>query len=143
MGGEFIAEGPPRFLAAALADAGTDARPGVGLERLQIVKGWVEDRQGHTAVFDVAGTPLDGADPTTCALPEEGTSSLCTVWTDPEWVEGQRAVYYLRVLEEPTCRWSTAQCLALPAEERPASCSDAAIPDLVRERAWSSPIWVE
>lgn len=143
MGGEFTAEGPPRFLAAALADAGTDARPGVGLERLQIVKGWVEDGQGYTAVFDVAGTPLDGADPTTCALPEEGASSLCTVWTDPEWVEGQRAVYYLRVLEEPTCRWSTVQCLGLPEEERPASCSDAAIPDLVRERAWSSPIWVE
>lgn len=136
-------ETAPTFLAAALADPGTTGSPGVGLERLQIVKGWVDGEGGQTEVFDVAGAPLPGADPDTCTLPEElGAPDLCATWTDPDWSPEQRAVYYLRVLEIPTCRWSAAQCNALPEGERPASCSDPTIPRTIQERAWSSPIWV-
>ena len=136
-------EAAPTFLAAALADPGTEGNPGVGLERLQIVKGWVDGDGGHTEVFDVAGAPLPGADPDTCALPDDlGAPDLCATWTDPDWSPDQRAVYYLRVLEIPTCRWSAAQCNALPEGERPASCSDPEIPRTIQERAWSSPIWV-
>ncbi|MCO4771080.1 MAG: DUF3604 domain-containing protein [Deltaproteobacteria bacterium] len=145
MGGELTStEAPLRFLAAALADPGTKQNPGSSLQRLQIVKGWVDGDGGHTEVIDVAGDLSGGVDPDTCepTEPDAGADSLCAVWTDPTWEPGQRAVYYLRVLEVPTCRWSAHQCNALPAADRPASCSDPAIPRTVQERAWTSPIWV-
>ncbi|MBT4522863.1 MAG: DUF3604 domain-containing protein, partial [Halieaceae bacterium] len=45
--------------------------------------------------------------------------------------------------ENPSCRWSRYDCLALPEEERPASCSDPELPTMIRERAWTSPIWYQ
>jgi hypothetical protein len=67
---------------------------------------------------------------------------MCASWWDPEFDPAQAAYYYLRVLETPTCRWSWSQCLAAPAAERPAECDDPNVPRTIRERAWSSPIWV-
>jgi len=145
MGGELRGEdGPLRLLAAALADPGTAANPGGRLQRLQIVKGWVDEEGGHTEVIDVAGDDSGGVDPDTCAPLDAGAgaSSLCTVWTDPTWSADQRAYYYLRVLEVPSCRWSAAQCNGLAAQDRPPSCSDPDIPRTIQERAWTSPIWV-
>ncbi len=148
MGGELApapGEGPLRLLAAALADPGTEARPGSPLQRLQIVKGWVDaSGAGRTEVIDVAGTSAGGVDPDTCVSTDTdaGAASLCAVWTDLDWDPSQRAFYYLRVLEVPTCRWSARQCAALDPDDRPASCADPAIPRTVQERAWTSPIWV-
>ena len=51
------------------------------------------------------------------------------------------AVYYARVLENPSCRWTTWQCLALSEAERPPACSDPRVPRVIQERAWTSPIW--
>lgn len=135
--------GPPRFLISALRDPGTALRPGTPLQRLQIVKGWVENGEGHFAVFDVAGDPENGAsvDLETCAPSGTGFDSLCTVWSDPEFDPAQHAYYYARVVENPSCRWSTHTCNQMPAGERHPSCDDPSVPKTIQERAWTSPIW--
>nr|MDJ0869610.1 DUF3604 domain-containing protein [Myxococcota bacterium] len=69
--------------------------------------------------------------------------SLCAVWRDPDFDPGRRAVYYLRVLENPSCRWSQRQCLSLPEGERPAACTDPSVPTTIQERLWTAPIWYE
>jgi hypothetical protein len=57
------------------------------------------------------------------------------IWEDPEFTAGQPAFYYVRVLEDPSCRWSTWDAVRL----------DVAIPAgvaaAIQERAWTSPIW--
>ncbi len=123
------------------ADSGEGA-----LQRIQIVKGWVGDEgEFHQAVFDVAGDPDGGAgvDEQTCQPTGTGADRLCAVWRDPDFDPGRAAVYYARIVENPSCRWSTRRCLALPEEERPDGCSDPRIPKTIQERAWTSPIWVE
>jgi hypothetical protein len=138
------APGAPRFVIHALRDPGTATRPGALLERLQIVKGWV-DAQGaaHERVFDAAGeaNAPDDVDLDTCTPRGRGADSLCATWSDPEFDPSQAAFYYARVLEVPTCRWTQWACVDLPAAERPPACSDPALPRTIRERAWTSPIW--
>jgi hypothetical protein len=155
MGGEI---GPvrdrksPRFAVLAFRDAGTLFSPGTPLQRVQIVKGWVDaSGETHERVFDVAGDPDNGAgvDTATCTPSGAGFDSLCAVWTDPEFDASERAFYYARVLENPTCRWSTYLCNSLgvdcsvpasvPAEY--AECCNPAVAKTIQERAWSSPIW--
>ncbi|MBW2426918.1 MAG: DUF3604 domain-containing protein [Deltaproteobacteria bacterium] len=149
MGGDLPAApegaGAPRFVVSAMRDPGTPTHPGGLLQRAQIVKGWVDDDgRFHQRVFDVAGG-ANGAhvDPLTCATRGPGHDSLCSVWTDPEFDSSQRAVYYVRVLENPSCRWNALQCLELPESERPASCSDPNVTKVIQERLWTSPIWYE
>lgn len=123
------------------------------LERVQIIKGWVDAfGAAQEKVFTVAGgdRPAD-VDLSTCTTSGSGYASLCTVWSDPEFDAAQRAFYYARVLENPVCRWSTRLCNELgvdcddpgsiPAEY--AQCCSAIIDDqkAIQERAWSSPIW--
>ncbi|MGH7789026.1 MAG: DUF3604 domain-containing protein [Candidatus Binatia bacterium] len=154
MGGEI---GPvrgsrsPRFGVLAFRDPGTATLPGTQLQRVQIVKGWVDGSgQSQEKVFDVAGDASNGAsvDPS-CAPTGPGSDSLCAVWTDPEFDPAQRAFYYARVLENPTCRWSTLHCAAqgidcsVPAAVPAgfAECCNPAVPKTIQERAWSAPIW--
>jgi hypothetical protein len=166
MGGEI---GPvrgdrsPRFAVFAAKDPGTTDAPGTDLQRVQIVKGWL-DAAGvtHEKIFDVAGEPHNGAsvDPTTCAPTGQGAAELCTVWEDPEFQRSQRAFYYVRVLENPTCRWSTWVCKAADVDPFAADCTaqaeragaafsnccltqanDPTVTPVVQERAWTSPIW--
>ena len=112
-------------------------------DRVQVVKGWIEAGQSHQEVFDVAGDPDNGAtvDTDTCVATGPGEDELCTVWTDPSFDPAAAAFYYVRVLENPTCRWSTITCNALAPMDRPASCTDPDVKKTVQERAWSSPIW--
>ena len=135
----------PRFLVSAVRDPGTSGHPGGLLQRAQIVKGWVgTDGRFHQEIFDVAGGANDASvDPLTCEPRGAGHHSLCSVWTDPSFEPGQRSVYYLRVLENPSCRWNQLQCLSLPPDARPASCRDPEIPKVIQERLWTSPIWYE
>lgn len=117
----------PQFAVLALKDPGSTPpatlppgncavyKPGAQLQRIEIVKGWL-DAAGvqHEKVVTVAGSetvnPQATVDPATCAPVGPGESRLCTVWTDKEFDPSQRAFYYARVLENPTCRWSTYTC---------------------------------
>lgn len=154
MGGELGAspedEGAPRFAVSALGDPGTGASP-VALQRIQIVKGWTRDGDTHEKVYDVAGGPSAGTsvDPSTCQISGTGPSSLCAVWTDPDFDPKERAFYYARVLESPTCRWHTWFCNESGVKcddtstvtEELAPCCDARYPATIQERAVTSPIW--
>ena len=147
MGGDLIADGErePKFLLWAMRDP--DSAP---LQRLQVVKGWVEDGAPHEQVFDVACADGGVVDPATHRCPDNGASvdlsdcsissdrgagELRTVWTDPSFLAGQRALYYVRVIENPTCRWSTWDALRAGVEPTPN------VSATLQERAWSSPIW--
>jgi hypothetical protein len=166
MGGEL---GPvrgkesPRFAVWAVQDPGTNETPGTGLARVQIVKGWV-DARGATQerVVDVAGDTAADADvdPATCAPRAAGAHELCVVWEDPDFDRRVPAFYYARVLEKPTCRWSTRVCRAAGVDPMSADCAaqataagpafanccrgpadDPFLDPVVQERAWTSPIW--
>ena len=144
----------PKFVVSALMDPGTAVHPGTPLQHIQIIKGWVDAQgQSHEEVFDVAGDPNSGAtvDLTTCEPLGEGFAELCATWTDVDFDRKQRAFYYARVVESPTCRWQTFQCndagvdCAVPASvpEGFEACCDEDLPKTLQERAWTSPIWYE
>ncbi|MGH7787225.1 MAG: DUF3604 domain-containing protein [Candidatus Binatia bacterium] len=166
MGGELGEErlGPsPRFAVLALKDPGTTDNPGTDLQRVQIIKGWIDaDGATHERVHDVAGDAGNGADvdPATCAPRGAGAAELCAVWEDPEFDPTQRAFYYARVLDNPTCRWSTWTCKAAGVDPFAPDCTaqveqagsefadccltredDPSLQPIVQERAWSSPVW--
>ena len=154
MGGDLVRrpgdpETAPRFAVAALRDPGAPGQPGVPLERIQIVKGWIEDGTPREAVYDVAGEPVPGSDLATCEPPRAGRDQLCSVFTDPDFDAGERAYWYARVLEPETCRWHWRTCRANGVDcsapggpgEGFEACCDPEVPKTVRERAWSSPIW--
>jgi hypothetical protein len=147
MGSELLADdgAAPQFVAWASRDAHSQ-----GLQRLQIIKGWTVNGQHHEKVFDVACSDGGTPDPATnrcpdngarvnitdCSVtPDKGDAELKTVWTDPEFDPALRAFYYVRALENPSCRWSTWD--AIRANVAPRSDLQATI----QERAWTSPIW--
>ncbi|TNF62405.1 MAG: DUF3604 domain-containing protein [Deltaproteobacteria bacterium] len=104
----------PIFAIESVADAGTQALPGARLQRIQVVKGFLDDEgKPQTRVFDVAGDEQVGRDLDlkTCEASTEGFQKLCTVWRDETFKPAQRAYYYVRVMEVPTCRWSTRMCV--------------------------------
>jgi hypothetical protein len=140
MGGTLPAgDGPPTFVVAALRDPDPGAAP---LERLQIVKGWIDaEGRPHHVVHEVARGGDSDVDPETCERRGDGPSSLCAVFTDPDFDPSRPAFWYVRVVEAPSCRWSRLQCLALPEADRPAACADPNVPRTVREMAWTSPVW--
>ncbi len=147
MGGEM--EGgsgtAPSFLVWAVRD------PNAGwLQRAQVIKGWMEAGVSKELVFDVACSDGLEPDPESHRCPDNGARvnlsdcsvsrdkgavKLETMWTDPDFEPTQRAFYYVRVLENPSCRWSTWDALGLGIEPNPD------LPATHQERAWSSPIW--
>ncbi len=157
MGGELgpvSGNGSPSFAVLAMKDAGTADAPGTPLQRIQMVKGWIDDSgQAQEQVFDITKKPNNGAtvDTATCETSGPGSDSLCAVWKDPKFKANQRAFYYARVVENPTCRWSNYICnaagvdcsnpAAVPADY--ATCCDATVPKTIQERAWTSPFWYE
>jgi hypothetical protein len=105
----------PRFAVNAMMDPGWPLHPGAKLQRIQIVKGWVDEATGEAKeqVYDVAGGRGGGdVDLTTCVPSDEGFEHLCTVWKDPDFDPDEHAFYYARVLENPSCRWSQYYCNA-------------------------------
>lgn len=148
MGGELSGgkNGAPSFIVSALKDP-----IGANLDRVQVVKGWI-DRTGksHEKVFDVIWSDPDKRRKVNGKVPAVGdtvdvatatykntigAAMLATVWTDPEFDPGQRAFYYLRVMEIPTPRWSAYDAvrfkLKLPPE----------VEVKQQERAYTSAIW--
>jgi hypothetical protein len=141
MGGE-LTDLPAGAAPAFLVHAARDAIP---IERVQIVKGWyTADGRMRERVYDVAlsgATPAPAVDPDTCEPSGAGLAEPCVAWTDPDFDPSEAAFYYARIVENPTCRWSARECLALAPADRPPGCDDPSIPDVVQQRAWSSPIW--
>ncbi|MEL1251460.1 DUF3604 domain-containing protein [Aurantiacibacter gilvus] len=148
MGGTLLpADGrAPRFMIQAVRD---DA--GANLDRVQVVKGWVDARgQTHERIYEVAwsgnrslrangtlpavGNTVDLA--TARYTNTIGAQELAAVWTDPDFDPDQAAFYYVRVLEIPTPRHHLFDALALGID--PATID---IPPTIQERAWSSPVW--
>jgi len=120
------------------------------LDRLQMVKGWVDAAGAqHERIYNVAWSgdrvvdergnlPAVGStvDPATATYTNTiGAAELATVWTDPDFDPAQNAFYYVRVLEIPTPRWSTYDAVALGVE------IPGGLPMSIQERAYSSPIW--
>ena len=139
------ASGGPVFAVSSLRDPGTAAQPGGLLQRIQIVKGWVDDEGFfHQKVIDVAGDADNGAsvDLDTCTPQGPGAEQLCGVWQDPDYDPSREAVYYARTVENPSCRWTTRLCNAWTDGEKPDGCSHPTIPKTIQERAWTSPVWV-
>jgi hypothetical protein len=95
-------------------------------------------------VYDVAGG-ANGAsvELNTCTPRGSGSDTLCGVWKDPDFDASRDAVYYVRVLENPSCRWSQRQCNSLPEASRPKTCQHMAVSGAIQERLWTSPIWYE
>ncbi len=135
----------PTFIVQALKDPESG-----NLDRIQIIKVWYDRDHPREKVYDVVWADNRVIDPKTGKLPAVGNtvnvkkatytnnigdSQLSAVWTDPDFDPKLRAVYYVRVLEIPTPRWSTYDCakLGIPIPE--------GIPASIQERAWSSPIW--
>ncbi|MEH6590750.1 MAG: DUF3604 domain-containing protein [Halioglobus sp.] len=155
MGGE-LASAPegrvPAFAVFASQDAGTSDRPGMPLQRIQIIKGWLDqDGTQRERVVDVAGQADNGAsvDTRSCLPSGPGHAELCTVWRDEAFNPAERAYYYSRVIENPSCRWSQRICAAKAVDcsnpdtigEGLEGCCAAEHRPVVQERAWSSPIW--
>jgi hypothetical protein len=145
MGGDLgIFDGPPTFTVHAMKDP-----QGANLDRIQIIKGWVDsDGEPRERIVDVVWsgdrrTDADGNLPpvgdtvnleTAAWTNDIGAPELIGAWTDDDFDVGQPALYYVRVLEIPTPRWSTYDAVRnnLPLPDAPAT---------IQERAWTSPIW--
>ena len=140
-----IAQQTPAFFVWAVRDAYT-----APLQRVQIIKGYLDNNgDPQEQVFDVACSDGGVPDPDTyrcpdnnakvdisnCAFSQDvGAAELKTFWSDPTFKVEQRAFYYVRALENPTCRWSTWDAVRNNVEPR----SD--MPKIIQERVWSSPI---
>ena len=148
MGGDLIANAAeiPSFIAWVAKDPNS-----ASLQRLQIIKGWVEDGEAQEQVFDVACSDGGSVDPTSHRCPDNGAqvnlldcsiseglgaAELKARWQDPSYDPDQHAIYYVRALENPTCRWSTWDAIRAGVAPRPD------LPATIQERIWSSPIWV-
>jgi hypothetical protein len=152
MGGDLKGEearGAPSFLVSTTKDP-----LGANLDRLQVVKGWIDaDGKTHERVFNVVWgdankrhLDADGKLPPvgdTVDISKAsytntiGAAQLSTVWRDPEFDPKVRAFYYVRALEIPTPRWPVYDAVRFGAK----------LPEGARlkdqQRGYSSPIWYE
>jgi Protein of unknown function (DUF3604) len=135
----------PTFLAAAMKDP-----EGGNLDRIQIIKGWV-DASGarQEKVYDVVWSgdrkpDADGKLPvvgntvdlsTATYTNSIGAAELSTLWKDPQFDPALRAVYYVRVIEIPTPRWTAYDAVRYKVK------MSKNVPMITQERAYTSPIW--
>jgi len=124
---------------------------GAPLQRIQVIKGWVSaDGRSHERVYDAVCSDGLKVDPnsrrcpdngalvrlTDCSISSDvGADELSTLWVDPDFHPAQEAFYYVRVLQNPTCRWSTWDAVRAGVQPR------ENLAPTIQERAWSSPVW--
>lgn len=150
MGGDLRAAAAgraPTFLVAALKDP-----IGANLDRIQVVKGWVDAKGAvQEKVYDVAWGDADRRQPGADGrLPAVGSTvdvaeatwtntigdpELIAVWKDPDFDPKLRAFYYARVVEIPTPRWTAYDAKRFGTQPLPGTAMT------VQERAYTSPIW--
>lgn len=148
MGSDLIADADaePEFIAWVSRDPNSAA-----LQRVQIIKGWIDGGEAFEQVYDVACSDGGSVDPLTHRCPDNGArvniedcsissglgaAELKTNWKDPDYDATQNAFYYVRAMENPTCRWSTWDAIRAGVEPRPDMAAT------LQERVWSSPIWI-
>ncbi len=121
------------------------------LAKVQVIKGWIDPRGDmREAVFDIACA--DGLPPAagqTCTAKagvnledcswdaDAGAAEIKTWWQDRDYNPDLSTFYYMRVVQQPTCRWSTYDALRLGLQP------PADVPPTVQEMAWASPIWIK
>lgn len=147
MGADLVATGKPVSIAVWAMKSPISGN----LDRIQIIKLWTDGIRDYEKIYDVALSDNRKVDPVTGKAEKVGNTvdiknasytndigakELKAVWQDPDFVKGQDAVYYVRVLEIPTPRWSTFDAVQLGVE--PAD----TVPTTLQERAWSSPVWL-
>lgn len=137
--------GAPRFILQAVKDP-----EGANLDRIQVIKVWLDGNNYKEKIFDVALSGNRRENPRTGRAPAVGNTVnlktgaykntigaavLTSVWQDPQFDPTKPAVYYARTLEIPTPRWSTLLAIKnrLPIQK--------SVPATIQERAWTSPIW--
>ncbi len=149
MGGDLAAPAEsdaPDFLVYALRDPS-----GANLDRVQIVKGWLDAETGDPKekVYDVAwggdrtpdetGTLPPVGNTVDLSIPswtnDIGSPELGAVWTDPDFDPSESAFYYARVIEIPTPRWTAYDAKRFGIQPP----DDARM--VIAERAYTSPIW--
>jgi hypothetical protein len=136
----------PSFMVRALRDP-----DGANLDRVQIVKGWLDGQdEPHERIYDVVvsdgraisadgrarqavGNTVDLA--TTSYTNTIGDAMLAGHWVDPDFDPAAHAFYYVRVLEIPTPRWTTYDAVFFGID-RPTN-----VPATIQDRAYTSPIW--
>ncbi len=148
---------PPRFFVQALPDlkrsGGIDMTTPIAVTQIVKITAGLLARGGvpQEKVYTVDGSLDNGAsvDLKTCrktGVLDAGLLNTCKVWTDPDFDPTEPAVYYLRVLENPSCRFNHFRCLQereRTGQENPPACDGIEETPSQRERAWTSPIWVE
>ncbi len=136
----------PSFLIAVQKDP-----IGANLDRVQVVKVWLDSQgESHEKVFNVAASDQRGirnnrvrpvgntVDPKTASYRNSiGAAELSLVWQDPEFDPQQAAVYYVRVLEIPTPRWTNVDQVHF------GQAAPQLAPEWTQERAYTSPIWYQ
>ena len=136
----------PEFLVMAMRDALS-----APLQRIQIIKGWTDaDGAAQETLYDIGCADGGVVDPATHRCPDngagvnletcefdsgKGAAQIHAHWTDPAFDPQQNAFYYARVLENPSCRWSTWDALRAGGEPNPK------LPKTIQERAYTSPVW--
>lgn len=137
----------PKFLIMAKED-----NLSAPLDKIQIIKGYLSGNESKEQVIDVLCSENRPIDPITkkckeidievnltdCSFDDtRGAQTLNALWTDENYKSDENSFYYVRVIQNPTCRWSTYDSLRLgekPRKDYPAT---------VKEMAWSSPIWIK
>ena len=145
MGGDIsLINGAPEFLVWAVKDP-----IGNNLDRIQIIKGWYAQGEMQEKIYNVAVSDdreinTDGTVAQTSATVDlnngktdkaKGAVELSTIWKDPDFDPSVEAFYYVRVIENPSLRWSTWDKI------RYGSKYPEDLPDVIQERAWTSPVW--
>ena len=119
--------------------------------RDRVIKGWVDPSDGssHEEIYDAAcsdglivnpknfrcpdnGARVNLAD---CSVSNSGSTELKTLWSDPDFNPNHNAFYYVRVLENPSCRWTAWDAVKNGRDPR------EDLDPIIQDRAWSSPIW--
>jgi len=135
----------PTFVLQAAKDP-----EGANLDRIQIIKIWLDHGHYKEQIYDAVVSGNRRIDPRSHSAASVGntvdlttgrysntigTPVLTTLWRDPAFDAAKSAVYYARVLEIPTPRWSTLLAIKNHLPLSPY------VPATIQERAWSSPVW--
>ncbi|MBT3593428.1 MAG: DUF3604 domain-containing protein [Hellea sp.] len=148
MGGVYNSKNEsPVFIAWAIKDP-----DGYPLQRIQIIKVWSDESKNREEIYDISCAGGAEPSPQTNRCPDNGatvnltncktndatgSSELKALWSDPNYKKGQNSAYYIRVLENPKCRWSTWDAVRNGTPPNPN------MQATLQDRAWSSAIWTK